>query len=154
MKFFTERERRRPNGNKTLRKHFRSKGGLKHKGNSLKKTSMSMAQQQAKLSTVSANLPAENAWWWENREKEKCTWFFGTLFLKWFDSTVCCKATKQNNYGHHNAMDLITYALPVQLRSDSQYIRVCALTLGVNVKPCANLLHLTKFHIHGLHYFS
>lgn len=38
---------------------------------------------------------------------------FGTLFLKQFDSTVCYKATKQNNQGHHNTMDLIAYALPV-----------------------------------------
>lgn len=41
------------NVGKTLRKHFRNKGNLKHKCNSVNKTLMSMTEYQAKLSTLS-----------------------------------------------------------------------------------------------------
>lgn len=61
MKCFIEKERRMLNVGKTVRKHFGNEGGLKHTFSSVNKTSMSMTQQQAKLSTLSLLSPAENA---------------------------------------------------------------------------------------------
>lgn len=44
MKCFIGKESKIPNVAKTLTKHFGKKGGLKHKCNSVNKTSMSMTQ--------------------------------------------------------------------------------------------------------------